>query len=639
MRGAATLIGTVIGLGLAGTVAQPGTVFIGTALLLALSSFSLFGFVEPVWQAPERVHVARWHDFVIVFLARGFVYFGLTLLMTFVLYFFQDILKAGNPSAGTAFVGIFSLAGAIVASVVLGVLSDRYSRKVIVAICGIPMAIAAIGFALAPNTNAMLVFAVLFGLGLGGILSVGWALAIDSLPELTDVGRALGIWGIATHLPAVIAPAFGGAVLFAFGGSRTGYQTIFAFAGLSFLLASLTVLRVGTRPLSSLLGLPAWLATISSVYVSTRLQHRVRSWGRLRRNRGSTLLIANHQVELEPPVLVSRIALQSSVRHPIFTATSRRLWEPGFFAARFPWTSGLMRRVSMAPIFRVIGFMPIENDLSSRIIASLAWNVQNQHGVLQLADVFSESVASRFPAGSRTCDLWQAANFDEAQKPVRLSELREPYRSEVVAQTRAQVQADVANMEDLMHRGGTMLLFPEGHYSPDGELLPLRGLLPRLSQHADTMYLIGISYDIFRGKRLSILYRLIELRDRNAIADELVVARPVTVTQLLASWLDENGHDFSEGEAARAVRLKLDGVPEELFVDPELSGDSARVTREALQTLLQQGLLTRRDGFYHIERRTLSSFPRTGDIFAYHARFYAQSVATATRRSRQPARN
>ncbi len=631
MRGAATLLGTVSGLSIAGSISRPDVVFLGTALLLALGLLSLLAIREPQWSAPESTTgVVRWHDFIVVFIARAFVFFGLSLLMTFVLYFFQDVLHYSNPSAGTAFVGVCSLLGAIVASVGLGVLSDRFPRKILTALCGVPMAIAAAGFAVAPNPNAMLVSAVFFGAGLGGILSVGWALAFDSLPQLTDIARDLGIWGIATNLPSVVAPLVGGAILHAFGGSRAGYQTIFILAGVSFALGSLTVLRVGARPISSILTMPLWVASAIAVYIGMHTRHRVRSWGRLKRDRGGTLLVANHQLELEAMVLVSGIGVQASWRHPIFSATGGRMWEPGFFAVRFPWLYTLMRRVSLAPLFRAIGFLPIENDLSARALSSYALGVRKRHGDIALRDMVTDEVANRFPPDMRISELWRRKYFAMAQEPVKPSKLREPYRSEILNETREQVERDIVAMEDIVARGATFYLTPEGRYSSTGEMRPLRGLLPRLSKYAQTIYLVGVSYDIFNGPKVSVLYNIVELRERENIADELRAARPVTVTQLLASWLWENPQPFDERQAIDEVQRLLATLPPKLFVDPELKGDPPRVVRNTLRSMVQQGLLARDEGgIYRIKERTHPRFELADDIFAYHARFLAESIAAA----------
>ena len=110
----------------------------------------------------------------------------------------------------------------------------------------------------------MLPFAVLFGIGFGGVMSSGWALAMDAIPKMRDVARDLGLWGIATSLPNVVAPLVGGWLIGLFHGTRAGYQAVFGLAGFSFALAALSVLRVGRRPLSSLWGWPLRFAAVTS---------------------------------------------------------------------------------------------------------------------------------------------------------------------------------------------------------------------------------------------------------------------------------------------------------------------------------------------------------------------------------------
>lgn len=246
IRGAASLVGTVVGFAVAGA-GDAGRTLVFTAFVVIAGAFTLFAVPEGRWVEPERAVVRDWHDFAIVFASRFWIVFGLTLLMTFVLYFFSDILKLGNPSAGTALVGGFALLGAIASSIWLGRLSDRVSRKAIVAIAGAPMALAALGFAVLPQERWILAFAVLFGLGYGGVVSTGWALAIDAMPQLRDIARDLGIWGIAQNLPVVVAPAFGAWLLSHYGGGLFAYQMLFAAAGTSFALGSVIVLAVRGR--------------------------------------------------------------------------------------------------------------------------------------------------------------------------------------------------------------------------------------------------------------------------------------------------------------------------------------------------------------------------------------------------------
>jgi MFS family permease len=245
IRGAVTLLGTVFGLALGGLV-EPKTVFIACACLVAVGAFSLRGLTPRERDAEDHAHIRDWYDFVVVFIGRACIVFGLTLLGTFVLYFFRDVLHVSDPSRGTGLTGISGLIGAVLSSVVLGVLSDRLRpyRKIIVALSGIPMTIAALGYVIAPHENSVFIAALIFGIGYGGVLSNGWALALDALPAMRDVARDLGIWGMATHIPAIIAPLVGAALIRYFNGSLTGYRTLFALAAFAFAVGSVSALFV-----------------------------------------------------------------------------------------------------------------------------------------------------------------------------------------------------------------------------------------------------------------------------------------------------------------------------------------------------------------------------------------------------------
>ena len=339
---------------------------------------------ETQWQEPDRAHVRDWHDFGVVFAARAFVFFGLVLLQTFVLYYFRDVQRLPNPSLGTAIAAFCTMIGATGSSIYIGILSDRAPRKIVTACAGVPMAIAAIGFAIAPAPQWIFLYAFLFGVGFGGVFSSGWALAMDSIPAMRDVARDLGLWGVASHLPNVVAPLVGGWLISSFHGGRAGYQAVFALAGLNFAFASLSVLRVGRRPISSLWGWPLRVSAYASNYVWVRIAYRIRHWGRIPRRRGPTLVIANHQHDLDSMAIVSTTFVESSSWwHAIFTAGSRRMYEPGFFATRLPWLGFLLRRVDAGPLFMALGAFPLENEVSSREISSLAF----EEAVARMEDI------------------------------------------------------------------------------------------------------------------------------------------------------------------------------------------------------------------------------------------------------------
>jgi MFS family permease len=154
------------------------------------------------------------------------------------------MLHVHDAARGTGIVGLAALFGAAISAIGSGRLSDLITRKYVVFAAGIPMTLSAVGFAIFPRENLLFVFALLFGLGYGAVLSTGWALALDSIPDLRDVARDLGIWGLATHVPSIVAPVLGGAVIKYFDHSFDGYRLLFLIAATSFALGSASVLFV-----------------------------------------------------------------------------------------------------------------------------------------------------------------------------------------------------------------------------------------------------------------------------------------------------------------------------------------------------------------------------------------------------------
>jgi MFS family permease len=242
-----TLVGTIVGL-LLGALLPPrqallaaaGGVVVSALTLLFVPASPAFAAAEP----HEGPRVRDRHDLIVTLIARAWIIMGMTLLNTYVLYFFHDVLGLQNASLNTGLVAGAAMVGAVASSVAAGAFSDKFDRRLVVCLSGLPMTLAALGFALAPDMRVIFVYAALFGLGYGGVFAVGWALAMDSVPELGDVARDLGIWGTLSNLPMVIAPAIGAAIITSGATVNTGYRWLFATAGACFLLGSLTVLAV-----------------------------------------------------------------------------------------------------------------------------------------------------------------------------------------------------------------------------------------------------------------------------------------------------------------------------------------------------------------------------------------------------------
>jgi MFS family permease len=586
----------------------------------------------------EHVHVSDWRNFSLVFTSRFWTNFGLALLGTFVLFFFSDVLKVKDASTGTSLAGVFTLAGAIVSSIAMGYVSDRIPRQVVVALAGIPMALAAIGFAAEPNLRFILLFAVLFGFGYGAIVSTGWALAIDSVPALGNVARDLGVWGIAANLPAVIAPQAGKWLINSFGADLSlGYRTLFAAAGASFLLGSAIVLLAGRRPGTvaggAALRLPpsggplqAFAMMLITPYYMTA--YRIRGWGRLPRRRGATLLVSNHQHDLDTTALIMRLSVQGPWMRPIYSVGSRRLFEPGFMEIRFAPIRWLVELVDWPWMYSMLGVLPIENELRRRAVASLAYAIFKMHGDLPVDTVFS-SRARHALGSAKTLKSLVGRPLLAQEEYVSAATLNEPYRTELLEQTRLQTEGDLARIEGVLRAGGTLYLTAEGKYTRDGKLNRFRTAFSRVVNLGEN-YLLALSYDVFAGGRLSLLYRVVKPEYPEDFRASLASARPVTLSQLLATWLMTRDGDvaFTRDAALDGVRASLDRVSPAAFVDPELRPRLTEKLDDALSAMVKRGLLARDGGSYRFgATRHDPRFPLVPDIVTHQANFYAETVA------------
>lgn len=355
-----------------------------------------------------------------------------------------------------------------------------------------------------------------------------------------------------------------------------------------------------------------WMAYIS-VAAYHRIAYRVRAWGGLQRKRGPTLVVANHQHEIESPVMVADLGLRSlSWRDPIFTVSSRRMWEPGFFAERIPWLK-LAREANLGWLFGSIGMQPIENELTARPFASIAHTIIGLEGDQDVERVFKERVVETLPKGVVNLrDLLTARNFAFARSPVRIADLLEPYKEHVMRATREQLDADIAHFEALQRDGATIFLTPEGFYSGDGKMQRLRGILGRLMPLA-TVVLAAVSYDPYVRKRLTLLYRVTPARADVPLETQLKATRPVTTSALLCTWIFERSGEFTPADAIGGVEHLLRELPEAAFVVPELRTDPGRAVRDALRGLQRYG-------------RKHPSFPRTDDMIAYQMNFHQETL-------------
>ncbi|SFV05377.1 Na+/melibiose symporter [Alicyclobacillus macrosporangiidus] len=696
-QGVATLLGNICGLVLSGVLGPVRVVAAMAAAMLAGMLATVLWVREPDTDGIEggsadgprqghhsdtgkgapsitlslRPPAANRRDFFSVFWAQAFVTFGMTLLMTFVMYFFQDVLHMHNPTAGTAGVATLALFGAVLSSIYLGRISDRTQRRNLVALSGAPMALAAIGFAFLQSPSWLYAFAVLFGLGYGAFLSTGWALTVDVLPDARSIARDLGIWGIASTLPAVIAPVVGAWLLGRFAQPSHGYQVLFVLAGVSLGLGGLTVLRVGTRTRSPLWGVPLRLLIAVIVATAVLVQCRVRVDGRLPLRRGSTLVISNHLHDLDGMVLPAWLTLAGPWRHPVYYAASQRLFEPGFLALRFPKLKRFLRRVNLGPLFAAVGVRPIENQPLSRPFASYGYQALRAAGNRPLREVFTEQALQSL--GLRAEDplsaLWSAAAFDAAQRPASLTALRREVRSQVREAMRTALTEQINGLVKEVETGGTLFLTPEGKYSDDGLLHRFRLAYEPLFRAARQHYIAAISYDPFAyRRRLGVWVRIVPVPPAQDVVQMLRAHRVITVSQVILHVLTTGGHrdtgsgdeearptqipgqpqahpalvaagrtpaagastGLTRAEVERGVMHFLAQLPESVQAAADLRANPRRAVHRALTSMVRAGVLQEQDGRYTLGAcKTNRHFPNVPDIVSFFTNALNETLQAA----------
>jgi hypothetical protein len=145
-------------------------------------------------------------------------------------------------------------------------------------------------------------------------------------------------------------------------------------------------------------------------------------------------------------------------------------------------------------------------------------------------------------------------------------------------------------------------------------------------------WLCAIAYDPFRGKRLSMLYRIVPPANRDDLGTSLAAARAVTTSALLATFLCNTEGPFGAADAQQSVRALLEGLPANVFVDPELQRAPEAVVGEALTVLVRLGMLAADRMRYRLtETRTDARFPHVADMVAFQRNMLEETLAAAAR--------
>ena len=373
-----------------------------------------------------------------------------------------------------------------------------------------------------------------------------------------------------------------------------------------------------------------WMAHVRRLYYPIRI--RIRQWGALPDPRGPSVLITNHQHVDEGEIVYTRTYL----RHPhipVTSVNSQRTFETGFLAARLPWSAPLTRGLNVSRFWNALGLLPIENHLYSRALISLAEEIRDTHGDLPLATFLPEEVVAELGLGGRRIsDLWTRAYFQRAQATVKLAHLRQPYRREALENFRTTVARNIAAVVERVREGATFYVTPEGDFSHDGRLRPMRNGITDAVVPVAGVWLCAIAYDPFRGRRLSMLYRIVRPADSDDLGTSLAAARPVTTSALVATFVCRAGAPFTAAAAQAGVREGLDALPRTLFVDPELRRAPDAAVTEALANLVRRGTLAVEGSHYRVAAACADArFPHVADMLTYQRNMLEETLEAAAR--------
>jgi len=196
--------------------------------------------IRGMWISPRK-----YPDYAWTLLSRVLINFGNALGVGLLLFFLLHGLKP-NLDQKTAedtlllLIVVYTIF-VVIASLVLGRVSDRLQRrKVFVIVAALVQALAALLLAFAPDLSVTFVAAGLLGAGYGAFLSVDQALATQVLPDPADRGKDLGIMNVASNVPQAVAPMLGALVVAALG----GFEGMFLLSAVITSLGAVSILLV-----------------------------------------------------------------------------------------------------------------------------------------------------------------------------------------------------------------------------------------------------------------------------------------------------------------------------------------------------------------------------------------------------------
>jgi len=306
-----------------------------------------------------------------------------------------------------------------------------------------------------------------------------------------------------------------------------------------------------------------------------------------------TLIVSTHRRETDVPVIGPLLYFGGRLwRHRderMSFAARDDMFLPGFFAGFPPDLSSRARRVlfpiGVRRLLPRVQVHPISSASVARageLLRSRPDSTLEEVVPLALADEFrSRSSDHGLPPPQRSGDVLRGEYADLLWLPVTREEV--PGLDGFWGARAATAAADFRRLVELVRVGGSLLVFPEGRPSPDGEIGPLRRGLAALVRRARPRWFlpVALAYDPLRRGRTRVVVTVgprVEPPAEDVEAATLALlhrATPLTCGQYVA-------HELLAGRDPDAEGLEHavdDARSERRPVDPELLDSTQRRIR------------------------------------------------------------
>jgi hypothetical protein len=329
----------------------------------------------------------------------------------------------------------------------------------------------------------------------------------------------------------------------------------------------------------------------------TRAAFRVRILARKRfRIERGTLILITHRRETDVPVICPPLYFGARMwlhrREQMRFAARDDLFLRGFFAGFPPGLRPRLRRLlfgfGVGPALPLVGVYPITS--ASRMLLVELFRARPDARIEALvapdvADALRARASARdLPAPVRAEDALRGDYADLLWHEVTRDELGEPL-DDIWARRATRATADFRVLVDIVRSGGTLVVFPEGRPSLDGEIGPVqRGLDALTRRGRPRAFLpVALAYDPLVRGRTHVFVAIgppVPAPAQGAEDAALALLRrtmPLTCGQYVANRLAAGTNPTEEGLADAVAAARAEGRP----FDPELSSAAGRSGRLA----------------------------------------------------------